>query len=93
MKIENLKDLKALIKLCRLTGVEAIEIDGIKMNLGTEPTVIYKGASGSATKAPDFMSPTVAHTPGEADKIVTTELTDEQMLFWSAVPNEATSDQ
>lgn len=37
MKVENLKDLKALIKLCRQMGVDNIEVDGVKLALGTEP--------------------------------------------------------
>lgn len=31
MKIENQKELEALLKLCRRQGVRSIEIDGIKM--------------------------------------------------------------
>jgi len=38
LKIENLKELKALLRLCQTEGVHSIEIDGIKMLLG-EPKV------------------------------------------------------
>lgn len=34
MKIDNLKDLKALLKACHEHGVHNIEIDGIKMQIG-----------------------------------------------------------
>lgn len=36
MKIESLKDLEAIIKLCRKTGVASIEVNGIKLELGAE---------------------------------------------------------
>lgn len=38
MKIESLKDLQAIVALCRKQGVAAIEIDGVKLTLGDEPT-------------------------------------------------------
>lgn len=34
MKIESLKDLEALIKVCRKHGVEAVSFNGLSMNLG-----------------------------------------------------------
>ena len=34
MKIENLGELKKLLKLCHEQGVHSIEIDGIKMQIG-----------------------------------------------------------
>lgn len=38
MKIESIKDLEAVLKLCRKQGVEAIRIDGIDIKLGDVPT-------------------------------------------------------
>lgn len=37
MKIENLKELHALVKLCRKAGINAIEVDGVKLSLGDAP--------------------------------------------------------
>lgn len=35
--INNLKDLKALFKLCRAQGVTDIEMDGLKLKFGDMP--------------------------------------------------------
>lgn len=93
MKIENIKQLQALIKLCRTTGVEAIEVDGIKMNLGAAPTVIYKQHKTS-TKSAEEIIETIA--PGgitEEVKIPTNGLTEEQLLFYSAQGHEPVEQQ
>lgn len=37
MTINNLKELKALIKLCRASGIDAIEVDNIKFQLRDKP--------------------------------------------------------
>jgi hypothetical protein len=79
VKIDNLKELSKLMTLCRKQGVAAIEIDNIKFNLGPEP---------APTKWVEAQIPT--YTPGgiTADtKIVTDELTPEQLLMWSTGGN------
>ena len=45
MKIETLKELEALVKMCNKHGVSNIEIDGIKMRLA--------GAENLKTELPD----------------------------------------
>jgi len=37
VKVDNLADLKALIKLCRKEGLQSIEVDGVKLELGDAP--------------------------------------------------------
>ena len=37
MTINTLKELRALIKLCRSSGIEAIEVDNIKFQLKDKP--------------------------------------------------------
>lgn len=37
MKIDTLADLRALIKVCRKEGINAIEVDGVKLELGDVP--------------------------------------------------------
>lgn len=85
MKIENLKQLQKLIQLCRKTGVEAIEVDNIKMNLGPVPkTVIHKQQSIAISSF--NQDGITAET-----QIPTTGLTDDQLLFYSSqdhLPNE-----
>jgi len=83
MKIESLKDLEKVIKLCRKNGIETFKIDGIEFKLGSLP--VEDRQTASPTYMPGDIG--VTYTPGgvTADtKIVTEELSDEQMLFWSA---------
>lgn len=37
MKIDTLADLRQLIKVCRKEGINSIEVDGIKLELGDVP--------------------------------------------------------
>lgn len=37
MKIDNLTDLKTLIKMCHKEGIKSIEVDGVKLLLGDVP--------------------------------------------------------
>lgn len=95
MKIQNLKDLKALIKLCRSANISAIEVDGIKLQLAS-----IKSHGVAAPTLPDYSSdipeaniqipqysPYVPEsgTSSIPDDIKTDSLSQEQMLFYSAV--------
>lgn len=42
MKVDNLSDLKALIKMCRKEGLQSIEVDGVKLVLGDVPVPAKK---------------------------------------------------
>lgn len=89
MKIDNIKDLKAVIKLCRDTGVSSIKVDNVEFHLGHEP-IKYKASSKQTTST---YTPSESFVPGgvtEDVKIVTDELTPEQLLMWST---GETSDQ
>jgi hypothetical protein len=100
MKIQNLKDLKALIKLCRSANISAIEVDGVKLHLGN----VEPKSTIAAPTLPDYSSDipeaniripkynpvpnqgTYVPDPGTIpDDIKTDSLTAEQMLFYSAV--------
>lgn len=91
MKIESLKDLQKIIQLCRKLGVEAIEIGGLKMNLGPTPVIVqnnrqkYTPGIQEETKVNPYATP---YAPGGITESVSvpTEniLTEEQLLFWSA---------
>lgn len=78
MKLESLRDLENLIKLCRKMGIEAIEVDSVKMNLGPTPTIIKR------TRTKTAQQQTV--TPGgiTEDIRIPEALSEEQLLFWSA---------
>lgn len=96
MKIESFKDLRKLIKLCRETGVDAIEVDNIKFNLGapprekadTKPFVIDDPLAHAKIQVPDLpaVNPITGMSPevkAQIEKIVTDELTEEELLNWS----------
>lgn len=90
MKIESLKELENVIKLCRRTGVEHIIVDGVELNLGPAPIIYRKEAKPASTKerVDRILNPGVAHTPTEETIITSDSLTDEQLLFYSAQGNE-----
>ncbi len=50
MTINNLKELKALVKLCRASGIDAIEVDNIKFQLRDEPKKLKTEESKDAPK-------------------------------------------
>ena len=84
MKIENLKDLKKVIDLCRSTGVDKMSIDGIHIELGMAP---HKEPRKS--KSSEFVQ-SVGQTPispgGITEDVripVLESLTEEQLLFYS----------
>lgn len=95
MTISSLKDLQKLIALCRKTGVDAIEVDNIKMNLGPDP--IKKTRNMKEYKEKYFPSTTITHdgvnenTKIDIPDVVETpdELTDEQLMFYSAGSGQA----
>lgn len=70
MKIENIEQIEAIVKLCRKLGVEAIEVDGVKLSLGEAKKRSRKPTSERETE--QIESPDA--------------LTEEQLLMWSATP-------
>lgn len=83
----DIKELKKIIELCRKTGVTEFKIDNIEFKLGAEP---YKAPQ--VTKA----AQNVTYAPGgiTADtRIQTDELTDEQLLYYSAVSHDSDTQQ
>jgi hypothetical protein len=86
MKLENLKDLEKAIKLCRKLGVETLRIDTVEIKLGDEPKTelgqqLVKGLQEANTYAPGIIT--------EDSKIETTELTEEQLLFYSSASHDS----
>ncbi len=95
MTIESLKDLQKLIALCRKTGVESIKVDGIEFHLGRQPDKASKPQPEVITdplahaSIPMFNGiPAQTANAGEADKIITDELTEEELMFYSARAEE-----
>ncbi len=87
MQIDDLKELKKLIQLCRLMGVEAIEVAGIKMNLGPTPVIqkVTKAKTSSKT-----VEETTSYPPNGITaemQIPNDSLTEEQLLYYSSQSN------
>lgn len=80
MNLPETKKLKQIVTLCRKMGVESIEIDGIKITLGAEPS---KPIRKQAKK--------VAVPDNGKDDIESESPTDQELLFWSTgAPEEGT---
>ena len=73
--ISDLKDLKALFKLCRNQGITDFEMNGIKIKFGELPAD-PKAISDTADSYQDPANPYANFPQGE--------LTAEQLLFYSA---------
>jgi hypothetical protein len=89
MTINSLKDLQKLVQLCRKQGIKAIEVDGIKLQLGELPT--------NPAKITDVFPEVNPFDPGQIeenvapDKIETDAMSEDDMLYWSADSQEAIS--
>jgi hypothetical protein len=95
MVIKDLKELQKVIQTCRKLGVQSIEIDNVKLQLGSLPTKPIKinktqdlGAFPEAdVKVPQYNGQNLVDSVTEnspPDKIETDELTEEQLMFYSA---------
>ena len=93
MKIENLKELQKLLKLCRDNDVRTMQIDGIVFSIVPQPKIqapsIDLEAFPEATIQVPKYSPIATNIPENTqfDKIETNGLTEEQLLMWSAQGN------
>ncbi len=89
MKIDNLKDLSKLIALCRKSGIDAIKIDNIELHLGklplkasSRPKAVFQAkAPEEDIQVPQFNGMPITEPK---DDVETDELTEEQLLFYSA---------
>jgi hypothetical protein len=82
LKIENIKELRAVIKLCRELGVDSIEVDSIKLQLGSKPI------KATSTRQSPVYRPTTDGTMDVPEIVdMPDELTDEQMMFYSSAPS------
>lgn len=89
MKIENLKDLKDLFKLCREQGVERFSTDTFNFTLSPTDITNNRQKQPKTTKNNQGLPQNVTYVPGgvtENTQIVTMpdQLTEEQLLMWSA---------
>lgn len=80
MKIDTIKQLKSVIELCRKSGIDSIEIDGIKIDFGMSP----ESASISTEQPQETFIPggVDQDTPIKLDE-AWEKLTDDQKLYYS----------
>lgn len=90
MKIETLKELQKVIALCRRQGVAHIKLGELEMTLGpmpNKPRTIQDFSTDfpeANIQVPTYSPIPESTTQSMADKIATDELTQEQLLFYSA---------
>lgn len=81
----DLKELRKLIKLCRDSGVTHIRYNGVELSLGEPPIPHIKLPKENTESILTNIAPggITADT-----RILTEELTEEQLLFYSAGGNQ-----
>lgn len=89
MNIESLKDLEKVLKLARKLGVTTMKVDNIEFQLGSIPERSKRSDFTSLELPPEANIPVPQYqVSSEAEKILTEELTQEQLLMWSARPED-----
>jgi hypothetical protein len=90
----DLKKLSKLIALCRKTGVESLRVGDIELTLGSAPLkkesrIDHQGLNASRSPFDPGVIPPPQAIPAikESEEIPTDALTEEQLMFYSAVPN------
>lgn len=93
MIIKTVKDLEKLIKLCKKQGIPAIKVGNIEFTLpqsaNTKPAIDPEVFPEANIKVPAYNG---VKTSLEPDAIKTEELTEEQLMFYSAKEEPGTED-
>lgn len=91
MTITTQKELQQVIQLCRKLGVESIKIDNIEFQLGPMPQTKKKEVKTESyfdlPSEADIKIP--QYTPPKVEQFTSDEITEDQLLMWSAQGNEA----
>ena len=89
MQIKTLKEFEKLVTICRKKGILVLKVDNVEFQLGPEPksnkpTVDLEAFPEASIKVP---TPNINEIVVDyADKIATDELTEDQLLYYSARP-------
>jgi len=92
MKITNLNELQKLIKLCRKLGVATMKAEGLEFTLGKDPSAKPTESFIDTNVFPEANIKVPVYNPGNInettpiDVIQTDDLTQEQLMFYSARP-------
>jgi hypothetical protein len=86
VKIESIKDLEKVIRVCRKTGVDIVKIGDIEIVLDKSFKTSPRRVKALKTEVKGIPLPggIDADTKIEVPDIQTDELTDEQLMFYSA---------
>lgn len=89
MKVNTIKELESVLKLCRKQGVTDIKIDGIELHILPQTQGKMKSPQQRGIEFPDLPMITPGNitetTPiAEAVQIATDELSEEELLFYSS---------
>lgn len=88
MKLENLNDFKKLVLLSRKLGLSHIRVGEVEVHLGAEPLKKANAAPLSSSYSLDpLASAKIANNIGYIEDAppITEELTEDQLLYYSAV--------
>lgn len=90
LEIDNLKELKALIKVCRRLGLVSFKNAGIELHLGPMPIKRSNGPTVDETAFPEasIQVPQYDGPITEPDTVPNEGLTEDQLLFYSAQSHE-----
>jgi hypothetical protein len=88
MTIDNLSDLRALIALCRKTGVETIKVDNVELKLSDYVSKAPRRRGSKQSSAVEGGDMNTAD-----NKIASDSLTREQLLSWSLADDSVSSEE
>lgn len=96
MKIDSLKELEKLVRLCRKVGIDAMKVSGFEFHLAPLPAKPRKAPKGTEISDPlekaSIPTPTFGYdklptpqndTQAVAERIATDGLSAEELLFYS----------
>lgn len=96
MTINNLKELQAVIKLCQKSGVTHIKLGGLELEITPyikvakprQESYINMDFPEASIPVPKYSGIALTEVQAVADKIATSELTEEQLMFYSSASQE-----
>lgn len=97
MTAKDLKELQKVIQLCQKSGVTHIKLEGLELQLGSLPTKLKKHKPFQHEASPEENIPVPQFVPMPvkqvAETIATDELSEEQLMFYSARPETPVEDR
>jgi hypothetical protein len=92
MKIENLKELQALVKLCKRQGIPYMKIDNMEFQISPESQKQQQFVTRDFLPEETIKVPKPNLLPSQTQLEIPDELSEEQLLYYSSRP-EAPGEQ